>query len=128
MLEKRQFLIANNEPTVIDIIFYSEISTALYLLRLKGFQKRYPRVQAWIKLMSEVEGLLALDEKLVEMIEKYELEWVTKSKERKVGVKKHEDLVVSLGKITKLITKTTVVCHLIAFLGQSMGESVYLII
>ena len=74
MLEKRQFLIANNEPTVIDIIFYSEISTALYLLRLKGFQKRYPRVQAWIKLMSEVEGLLALDEKLVEMIEKYELE------------------------------------------------------
>ena len=111
MLEKRQFLIANNEPTVIDIIFYSEISTALYLLRLKGFQKRYPRVQAWIKLMSEVEGLLALDEKLVEMIEKYELEWVSKSKERKVGVKKQEDLVVSLGKIIKLITKTTVVCH-----------------
>ena len=39
MLEKRKFLIANNEVTVIDIIFYNEIATAMLIMRIKGFKR-----------------------------------------------------------------------------------------
>ena len=51
---KRQFLISANEATAVDILYYNELSIALFLLRLKGFKKNYPNVNAWIKIMSEI--------------------------------------------------------------------------
>ena len=50
MLENRQFLIANNEPTVIDIIFYNEMSTSLMIMRIKGFKRMFPRIEQWVPL------------------------------------------------------------------------------
>ena len=74
MLGTQKFLIMSNEPTVIDIIFYNEISTALLLTRVKGFRRQFPRVESWITLMGEVNELNEMDEKLVAVIEKYSLE------------------------------------------------------
>ena len=72
MLEgKRQFLISANEATAVDILYYNELSIALFLLRLKGFKKNYPHVNAWIKLMSEIEELMFYEEKMAECVEKY---------------------------------------------------------
>ena len=73
-MEARQFLIANNEPTVIDIIYYNEISAAIMLTRIKGFKRLYPRISKWINMMGEITELAEYDEKLVEVIDKYELE------------------------------------------------------
>ena len=54
MLATQKFLISSNEPIVVDIIFYNEISTALMLTRVKGFKRSFPRIDAWITLMGEI--------------------------------------------------------------------------
>jgi len=45
------------EPTVVDIIFYNEISTALLLTRIKGFKRAYPKVEPWLMAMGEIAEL-----------------------------------------------------------------------
>ena len=62
------------EPTVVDIIFYNEISTVLMLTRIKGFKRAYPKVEPWLMAMGEIEELSNQEEKLVDIIEKYQLE------------------------------------------------------
>ena len=74
MLENRQFLIANNEPTVIDIIFYNEMSTSLMIMRIKGFKRMFPRIEQWVTLMGEIPELNSSEEQLVGVLEKYQLE------------------------------------------------------
>ena len=74
MLSTQKFLISSNEVTVVDIIFYNELSTALMLTRVKGFKRQFPNVGKWIELMNETPELNDMDEKLVEAIEKYGLE------------------------------------------------------
>lgn len=51
MLNNQMFLIAAQEPTAVDIIFYNEISTALMLTRIKWLEQRYPNIFEWISLM-----------------------------------------------------------------------------
>ena len=65
---------AANEPTVIDIIYYNELVTALFLMRVKGFKRQFPHTERWITLMGEVGELSEGEEKLASIIEKYELE------------------------------------------------------
>mmetsp|Transcript_24190 Transcript_24190/g.32424 ORF Transcript_24190/g.32424 Transcript_24190/m.32424 type:complete len:103 (-) Transcript_24190:443-751(-) len=51
LLEKGNYLISSVEPTVVDIIFYNEVSIALLLTRLGDggqFKKNYPKVTAWV--------------------------------------------------------------------------------
>ena len=74
MLENRQFLIAKNEPTVVDIVFYNEISSGLMLTRIKGFKRMYPRLDEWVTNMGEIGELENHVEKLIEAIDTYELE------------------------------------------------------
>lgn len=74
LADKVQFLVAANEPTVIDIIYYNDLVTALFLMRVKGFKRQYPLTERWITLMGEVHELIDGQEKLAEIIEKYELE------------------------------------------------------
>lgn len=50
--EKVQYLVAANEVTVIDIIYYNELVTALFLMRVKGFKRQYPLTERWISNMS----------------------------------------------------------------------------
>lgn len=68
------FLIARNEPTVVDIVFYNEISSGLMLTRVKGFKRMFPRVDHWVTLMGEISELENHAEKLVEAIDNYNLE------------------------------------------------------
>ena len=75
MLKDRKFLITKNEPTAIDIIFYNEISAAFILCRIKGLKRKYPLVTKWIDMMGDITELAHYDDKLVEMVENYELEW-----------------------------------------------------
>jgi len=68
------FLIMRNEPTVVDIVFYNEISSGLMLTRVKGFKRMFPRVDHWVSLMGEIPELENHAEKLVEAIDMYNLE------------------------------------------------------
>ena len=71
MLENRQFLISSSEPTVVDIVFYNEISSGLMLTRIKGFKRMFPRVDAWVTNMGEIGELETHAEKMVELIDHY---------------------------------------------------------
>ena len=51
---QQRYLIARNEPTAVDIIFYNEVSTALMMSRIKGFKREYPHIDKWIGLMGEI--------------------------------------------------------------------------
>ena len=73
-LANRQFMIAKNEPTVVDIIFYNELSTALLLTRFKGYKKRFPNFRQWITLMAEIAELGEQEEKLCSILDTYNLE------------------------------------------------------
>jgi len=75
MLSKQKFLISSNEPTVVDIIFYNEISTAIMLTNPKGFKKTFPNIEVWLTLMGEIAELGEMDDILLHVIEKYKLEW-----------------------------------------------------
>lgn len=74
MLEGRQFLISKSEPTVIDIIFYNEISSGLALIKIKGFKRMFPQVDEWVSCMGEISELEPHAEKLFEIIENHGLE------------------------------------------------------
>ncbi len=67
-------MISKNEPTVIDIIFYNELSTALLLTRFKGYKKKFPNFRQWITLMAEIAELQEQEEKLCTIIDNYNLE------------------------------------------------------
>lgn len=69
MLQDRQFLIAKNEPTVVDIIFFNEISTALLLTVFKGMKRQYPNINSWIDVMYEIAELNDNEDKLAEAID-----------------------------------------------------------
>ena len=69
MLENRQFLISASEPTVVDIVFYNEISSGLMLTRIKGFKRMFPQVDAWVTNMGEIGELETHAEKMVELID-----------------------------------------------------------
>ena len=74
MLENRQFLISKSEPTVVDIIYYNEISSGLALTKIKGFKRMFPRVDEWVSNMGEIGELEVHAEKMFETLEKYQLE------------------------------------------------------
>ena len=57
MLKSSQYLVTAMEPTVVDIMFYNEISTALMLTRIKGFKRADPNVEPWLMAMGEIEEL-----------------------------------------------------------------------
>ena len=70
----RQFLISKSEPTVVDIIYYNEISSGLALTKIKGFKRMFPRVDEWVSNMGEIGELEVHAEKMFETLEKYQLE------------------------------------------------------
>ena len=75
MLQNQMFLIAAQEPTVVDIIFYNEISTALMLTRIRWLEQRFPKIFEWITLMgTTIQELDAMDEILGEIVDKYILD------------------------------------------------------
>jgi len=74
LFDNRDYLITAIEPTVIDIIFYHEISTALMLTRIKNFKGQFPRLSTWIKNMGDIHELNEQEIKLVKVIEDYQLE------------------------------------------------------
>lgn len=74
MLEGRQFLISKSEPTVIDIIFYNEISSGLALTKIKGFKRQFPQVDEWVSCMGEISELEPHAEKMFEILESNGLE------------------------------------------------------
>jgi len=76
MLDGRSFLISAHEPTVIDIIFYSEMSTVILLMRIKGLKRMFPGVSKWIGLMGDIDEMDDIIENLVQTIDKHELEWL----------------------------------------------------
>ena len=73
MLEDRQFLISASEPTVVDIIYYNEISNGLALTKIKGFKKRFPRIDEWVSNMGEIVECDTHAEKMFDMIDKHAL-------------------------------------------------------
>jgi len=60
LFDKGNFLISAVEPTVIDIMFYNEVSTILLLTRLgdKNFKHQYPHVTTWINSMQGMTELI----------------------------------------------------------------------
>ena len=74
MLENRQCLIAVNEPTVIDMIFYNEITLVLLLLRIKGLKKMFPRLSKWISLMGDINEIDEVTNLLAKIVDEHELE------------------------------------------------------
>lgn len=60
LFEKGNFLISAVEPTVVDIMFYNEVSTILLLTRIgdKTFKHSYPRVTTWINSMQGLTELM----------------------------------------------------------------------
>ena len=74
MLEGRQFLISKSEPTVVDIIYYNEISSGLALTKIKGFKRQFPQVDEWFSCMGEISELEPHIEKMFEIYESNVLE------------------------------------------------------
>jgi len=69
-----QFLISSTEATVVDIVFYNEISNGLMLMRVKGFKRMFPRVDTWVELMGDLPELADHGEKLADTIDEHNLE------------------------------------------------------
>ena len=74
MLDKRSYLVLGNEATAVDIIYFNEISTVIFLLNMPGFKKKYPNLEKWISFMNEIPQLIEYTNELDEIITKYELE------------------------------------------------------
>ena len=69
-----KFLCTPLEMTAVDIVFYNEISTVLILSKIKLRKKEFPNVFAWVSQMAEVAEISECDEKLLEVMVKYELD------------------------------------------------------
>ena len=69
-----KFLCTPLEMTAVDIVFYNEISTVLILSKIKLRKKEFPNVFAWVSSMSEVAEISECDEKLLDVLMKYELD------------------------------------------------------
>ena len=67
--EEVNFLISANEPTVVDIVYYNDIVTALFLMKIKGFKRQFPHTERWITLMGDVSELSDASEKLADIID-----------------------------------------------------------
>ena len=74
MLENRQCLIAVNEPTIIDMIFYNEMTLVLLLLRIKGIKKMFPRMSKWFSLMGDINEIDEVTNLLANIVDDHELE------------------------------------------------------
>lgn len=64
-------MISKNEPTIVDIVFFNEISTALLLTVFKGMKRQYPNINSWIDVMYEIAELNDNEDKLAEAIDQY---------------------------------------------------------
>ena len=69
-----KFLVSSNEPTVVDFVYYNEIIMALFLMKIKGFKRNFPKTERWITFMNEVSELNECADRLAEIIDNYELE------------------------------------------------------
>ena len=70
-------MISSVEPTVIDIIYYNEVSTALLLTRIgndRQFNKNYPQLTGWVTRMSGINELVIYEDSLGEIIDGHELQ------------------------------------------------------
>lgn len=73
MLDKKAYLCTMNEPTAVDVMFYSEISTAIMLTNIKAMKKQFPNLIRWITNLNDFDQFSEMDEKLVKIIEEHEL-------------------------------------------------------
>ena len=69
-----KFLCTPLELTAVDIVFYNEISTVLILSKIKLHKKEFPNLFAWVTSVSEVAEISECDEKLIDVLVKYELD------------------------------------------------------
>ena len=69
-----KFLCTPLELTAVDIVFYNEISTVLILSKIKLHKKEFPNLFAWVTSISEVAEISECDEKLLDVLVKYELD------------------------------------------------------
>ena len=57
-----------------DIAYYNEISTVLVISKIKCHKKEFPNLFAWIQEVSSVPEISDNDEKLLDVLVKYELD------------------------------------------------------
>lgn len=69
-----KFLCTPLELTAVDIAFYNEISTVIMLAKIKMKKKEFPNIFAWIASLSEVQEVSECDEKLLDVLSKYEFD------------------------------------------------------
>ena len=74
MLEDKDYLIAEEKFTAIDIAFYNEIKTVQALSLDKIDEDKFADLADWFQRMSEIEEIEDIDEALYDVIEKYELD------------------------------------------------------
>jgi len=77
LMDKGQYLISSVEPTVVDIIYYNEVSTALLLTRIgndRQFNKNYPQLTGWVTRMSGINELVNYEDSLGEIIDGHDLQ------------------------------------------------------
>jgi len=76
IMNNGNYLISKVEPTVVDIIFYNEVSIALLLTRFgdSQFKKNYPKVTSWVQRMGGIAELVSYEDNLAEIIDGHELQ------------------------------------------------------
>ena len=60
--------------TAVDIAYYNEISTVLVISKIKLHKKEFPNLFAWIQELASVPEISENDEKLLDVLVKYELD------------------------------------------------------
>ena len=74
MLEDSDFLLSDDSFTAIDIAYYNKIKTVQALTLCQIDEEQFENLADWFTRMSEVDEIEDSDERLYEIIEKYELE------------------------------------------------------
>ena len=74
-LGKTGAYVCGDQMTVVDVLFYCEISTILSLTLKSGedLGGNNPNINKWYLRMKGVEGMHKLDEELAEIVKKFDL-------------------------------------------------------
>ena len=70
MLAKRQYLCTVTSPSFADLVFYSEITTVMYLERYQLRKSNFPSLYQWLKRLGDIKEIKESDEKLLHLLSK----------------------------------------------------------
>ena len=71
MLEGKQYFVTVDEASVVDIVFYNEL-TSIFMIyavnRIKTIMRQNGNLKRWIENLSNVNELMEMDDKLLNVI------------------------------------------------------------